>query len=40
MSEKRFTRSWAVTTGESYEQFGKPFSYNALWQKPPKINFL
>lgn len=36
MSELRFSKSWQVTTGETYEQFGKPFSYNALWQKPLK----
>lgn len=33
MSEKRFTQSWAFTTGKTYEQFGKPFSYNTIWQK-------
>ena len=38
MTEQRFTKSWAVTTGKTYEQFGKPFSFNTLWQKP--LNYI
>lgn len=33
MSEKYFARTWQFTTGKSYADFGKPISYNVLWQK-------
>jgi len=34
MAQKYFERTWQVTTGKTYEQFGKPFSYNFVWKKP------
>ena len=33
MSEKYFERSWKVTTGKSFSQFGRPVSYNLMWVK-------
>ena len=33
MSEKYFNNNWSYTTGKSYEEFGKPLSYNFLWKK-------
>ena len=33
MSKKYFDRSWKVTTGKTYEEFGRPVSYNCLWRK-------
>lgn len=36
MSEFHYKKSWEFTTGKPYKQFGKPFSYNTLWQKPLK----
>ncbi len=32
MSKKYFDRSWKVTTGKTYEEFGRPVSYNFLWR--------
>jgi len=34
MAEKYYERTWQVTTGKTYEDFGRPISYNFLWQKP------
>ena len=34
MSEKYFSRSWEVTTGKKFEDFGKPVSYNLMWIRP------
>jgi len=33
MSEFYFSNNWQFTTGKTYEEFGKPFSYNFLWKK-------
>lgn len=33
MSEKYFNDKWAEATGKTYEEFGKPFSYNFIWKK-------
>jgi len=38
MAEKYYERTWQVTTGKTYEDFGKPISYNILWKKP-ETNF-
>jgi hypothetical protein len=32
MSEKYFNRSWKVTTGRTYQEFGRPASYNLIWK--------
>ncbi len=32
MSEEYFNNNWRFTTGKSYEDFGKPLSYNFLWK--------
>lgn len=34
MSEKYYSKNWQFTTKKTYEEFGKPFSYNFLWRKP------
>lgn len=34
MSEKYYSENWERVTGKSYSEFGMPFSYNFLWQKP------
>lgn len=34
MSEKYYNENWQFTTNKSYEDFGKPISYNFLWRKP------
>jgi hypothetical protein len=31
-SEKFYNASWRQHTGESYEDFGKPLSYNILYR--------
>lgn len=33
MSKSAYNRLWERIIGEKYENFGKPFSYNVLWQK-------
>ncbi len=33
MSKKYYERTWQITTGKSYEEFGRPGSYNFLWRK-------
>ncbi|MBL8005896.1 MAG: methyltransferase domain-containing protein [Ignavibacteria bacterium] len=33
MSELYYSKNWQFTTGKTYDEFGKPFSYNFLWQK-------
>ena len=33
MSEKHFNDNWAEATGKTFEEFGKPFSYNFMWKK-------
>lgn len=33
MSKTYFDRTWKVTTGRTYEDFGMPVSYNCLWKK-------
>lgn len=33
MSEKHFNDKWSEATGMTFEEFGKPFSYNFLWKK-------
>ncbi|WP_243370205.1 glycosyltransferase [Geotalea sp. SG265] len=33
LSEKAYNVGWAHITGKSYEDFGKPLSYNILWKK-------
>lgn len=35
MTESAYNQGWRKITGRSYEQFGKPLSYNVLWQKQP-----
>jgi ubiquinone/menaquinone biosynthesis C-methylase UbiE len=32
MSEFYFNNNWRFTTGKTYEEFGKPLSYNFLWK--------
>lgn len=34
MSERVYNRKWKHITRQTYAEFGKPFSYNILWQKP------
>ena len=34
MSERVYNRKWKHITRQTYGEFGKPFSYNILWQKP------
>ncbi|UCH94960.1 MAG: class I SAM-dependent methyltransferase [Candidatus Aminicenantes bacterium] len=34
MSEQVYNRKWKHITRKTYDEFGKPFSYNILWQKP------
>ncbi len=33
MSEKYYNDTWKYTTGKTFAEFGKPFSYNFLWKK-------
>lgn len=33
MSEAYFGKTWQKTTGKTYQEFGKPLSYNILWRK-------
>ncbi len=33
MSEKYYDRTWKFTTAKTYEEFGKPISYNFFWMK-------
>lgn len=33
MSEEYFNRHWKLATGKSFDEFGKPFSYNFWWKK-------
>jgi len=33
MSEQYYSKTWQLTTGKSYEEFGRPLSYNILWKK-------
>ncbi len=33
MPEHYYNRTWKFTTGKSYEDFGRPVSYNFLWRK-------
>jgi ubiquinone/menaquinone biosynthesis C-methylase UbiE len=33
MSERVYDRKWKHITRQTYAEFGKPFSYNILWQK-------
>lgn len=33
MSKKYFDDNWSEATAKSYEEFGKPFSYNFIWNK-------
>ncbi len=33
MSEYYFNNNWRYTTNKTYDEFGKPFSYNFLWTK-------
>lgn len=33
MSEKYYIETWQKSIGKTYEKFGKPFSYNILWEK-------
>lgn len=33
MSEEIYNRDWKPITNKSYDDFGKPLSYNILWQK-------
>jgi hypothetical protein len=33
MSEKYYSDTWRHTTGKTFAEFGKPFSYNFLWVK-------
>jgi len=34
MSEAAYDRGWKPRTGRSYAEFGKPASYNLMWNKP------
>jgi len=34
MPERVYNRKWKHITRKTYAEFGKPFSYNILWQKP------
>lgn len=34
MTEKVYNRKWKHRTRKTYDEFGKPFSYNILWKKP------
>ncbi len=38
MSELAYNRYWRHLTKMSYEDFGKPVSYNVFWQKPAAIS--
>lgn len=33
ISEKFYVDTWQKTLGKSYEEFGKPFSFNMIWMK-------
>jgi len=33
MNETLFNQTWAVTTGKSYSEFGRPASFNLFWKK-------
>jgi glycosyltransferase involved in cell wall biosynthesis/radical SAM superfamily enzyme YgiQ (UPF0313 family)/ADP-heptose:LPS heptosyltransferase/ubiquinone/menaquinone biosynthesis C-methylase UbiE len=35
MTEKAYQKGWQSTTKKTYLDFGKPLSYNVLWQKMP-----
>ncbi len=37
MTAEAYQRSWQPVTQESYMNFGKPLSYNILWQKTPLL---
>lgn len=34
MSRRAYERLWQPVTGKSWEEFGKPLSYNVCWRKP------
>jgi hypothetical protein len=34
MSESAYRRYWQSATGKTYDQMGRPSSYNVLWSKP------
>lgn len=34
MSRERYEQAWRPKIGKPYEEFGRPVSYNVLWQKP------
>jgi ubiquinone/menaquinone biosynthesis C-methylase UbiE len=33
MAKKYFDRAWKITTGKTYEEFGRPVSYNCFWRR-------
>jgi ubiquinone/menaquinone biosynthesis C-methylase UbiE len=34
LSKKVYNKNWLPRTHRTYEEFGKPLSYNVLWKKP------
>lgn len=38
MPEKYYEKTWQFTTGKTYEEFGRPVSYNFLWKKSEDIS--
>lgn len=38
MSEKYYEENWRPSTNRSYEDFGKPLSYNILWKKKSVVD--
>ncbi len=38
LTEAAYNQRWKKTTQQSYQDFGKPLSYNILWQKTPVIS--
>ena len=37
-SRSAYDALWRPLTNQTYEEFGRPFSYNLLWQKPTVAN--